>query len=60
VAERTIVTGSGKSRRTHYYFELGGQRHPVPAVALQALVQGRPYRLYFLPRSKKVISVEPL
>ncbi|MBL8057377.1 MAG: hypothetical protein JNK29_11790 [Anaerolineales bacterium] len=59
VTERAITTGSGRSRRTRYYYEVNDQRFQVSAVALQALVRGRRYRLYFLPRSKRVIGVEP-
>ncbi|MBP7690264.1 MAG: hypothetical protein KA764_00020 [Anaerolineales bacterium] len=60
VQERTIVTGSGRSRRTNYYYEINGQRFQVTAAALQALVSGRRYRLHYFPRSKHVVSVEPL
>lgn len=60
LAERVIVTGSGKSRRTNYYYEINGQRFTVPAHALQASLSGRPYRVYYLPRSKHVVSAEPL
>jgi hypothetical protein len=59
VEERSITTGSGRSRRTRHYYEVDGQRFQVSALALQALVRGRRYRLYFLPRSKRVIGVEP-
>lgn len=35
------------------FFAVGQRGH-------QALIQGRRYRLYFFPRSKRVVSVEPL
>lgn len=60
VQERTISTGSGRSRRTNYYYEVDGQRYRVTAAALQAMVSGRRYRLFVLPRSKHVVGVEPL
>jgi hypothetical protein len=58
--ERAITTGSGKSRRTNYYFEINNQRFQVPQVAQAASVAGRRYRLYYFPRTKNVVSVEPL
>jgi hypothetical protein len=62
VVERVIVTGSGKNRRTNYYFDVGGQRFRVPAVAHQAMIQGhgQRYRLYYLPRSRQIVGVTPL
>lgn len=60
VEERAITTGSGKNRRTNYYYIVNGQRFNVGQQAHQALIQGRRYRLYYFPRSKTVVSVEPL
>jgi hypothetical protein len=58
--ERAITTGSGKSRRTNYYFVINEQRFQVPQVAHAASVANRRYRLYYFPRTKNVVSVEPL
>jgi hypothetical protein len=60
VEERAITTGSGKNRRTNYYYVVNDQRFNVGQRGHQALIQGRRYRLYFFPRSKRVVSVEPL
>lgn len=60
VEERAITTGSGKNRRTNYYYIVNGQRFDVGQQGHQALIQGRRYRLYYYPRSKRVVSVEPI
>ncbi|MBL8045701.1 MAG: hypothetical protein JNL09_04125 [Anaerolineales bacterium] len=60
VTEQVITTGSGKNRRTNYYYSVNGQRFNVGQQAHQALIQGRRYRLFYFPQSKAVVSVEPL
>jgi hypothetical protein len=60
VVERAITTGAGKSRRTNYYYIVNGQRFNVGQRGHTALVQGGRYRLYFFPRSKGMVAVEPL
>ncbi|MGQ0603349.1 MAG: hypothetical protein ACT4QE_16825 [Anaerolineales bacterium] len=60
VEERAITTGSGKNRRTNYYYIVNGQRFDVGMRGHAALVQGGRYRLYYFPRSKGVVAVEPL
>jgi hypothetical protein len=60
VDKRIVTRSSGRSRRTDYYYTLNGQQFRVNRTAYNALVEGRPYRLHYLPRSKQVVSVEPL
>lgn len=60
VEERTLVTGSGKNRRTRYYYVVNDERFEVHPVAHQALIQDREYRLYYLPRTRRIVSVEPV
>ena len=43
-----------------YYYVLDRQRFQVSANAHKALVPGERYRLYYLPHSKKLLSIEPL
>ena len=43
-----------------YYYVLDRQRFSVSAIAHKALVPGERYRLYYLPHSKKLLSIEPL
>ncbi len=58
--ELTEVRGSGRSQRTYYYYVVEGQKFKVTPAALKASIEGMPYRLFYLPRSKKVLSIEPL
>ncbi len=43
-----------------YYYVLGNESFSVSGAAHRALVKGQRYRLYYLPRSKKLVSIEPL
>lgn len=58
--ERTEVRGSGKSRHTYYYYVIDGQKFQVTPAAHKASIEGMRYRLFYLPRSKKVMSAEPI
>ncbi len=58
--ERTEVRGSGKSRHTYYYYVVDGQKFQVTPAAHKASIEGMRYRLFYLPRSKKVLSAEPI
>lgn len=60
VDKQIITTGSGRSRQTSYYYAVEGQRFRVHAAAYNALIEGRLYRLFYLPRSKKIVGVEVL
>lgn len=53
---RTVVRGSKSSS---YYYVLNDLRFSVSAAGYAALVEGRPYRLYYLPRSKTLLGIEP-
>jgi hypothetical protein len=42
-----------------YYYVIGGQRFSVSKGAYNALLEGKPYRIYYVPRSKRLVSIEP-
>jgi hypothetical protein len=50
---------SGSTSVTHFY-EIGGQRFRVPAKAYAALISDQPYRLFYAPRTKVILSIEPI
>lgn len=50
----------GKNRTTHYYYVVGGQSFQVKHAAYMALIDGLEYRVYYLPRTKRLISIEAL
>ncbi|HRF47598.1 MAG TPA: hypothetical protein PLC98_08245 [Anaerolineales bacterium] len=58
--ETSEVRGSGKSRRTYYYYVIDGQKFQVTPAAHKASIENLRYRLFYLPRSKKVVSIEPI
>jgi hypothetical protein len=43
-----------------YAYVLDQQRFRVDSVAYRVLIPGRRYRLYYLPRGKQLVSIEPL
>jgi hypothetical protein len=43
-----------------YSYVLDQQRFRVDSVAYSVLIPGRRYRLYYLPRGKQLVSIEPL
>jgi len=51
---------SGKSSRTVYYYILGDHEFEVPQKAFPALLDGISYRAYFMPRSKRLLTLEPV
>ena len=51
---------SGRSSRTVYYYVIGDHEFEVPQKAFPALVEGINYRAYFMPRSKRLVTLEPL
>jgi len=51
---------TGKSRRTDYYYIIGGTRIQVTQVAYTAFIDDLEYNIYFLPRTKKLLSIEPI
>lgn len=50
---------SGRSSRTVYYYIIGSQEFEVPQKAFPALLEGFTYRAYFMPRTKRLIAIEP-
>jgi protein-S-isoprenylcysteine O-methyltransferase Ste14 len=50
---------SGKSSRTVYYYIIGPSEFEVPQKAFAALIEDVDYRVYFTPRTKTLISIEP-
>lgn len=50
---------SGKSSRTVYYYVIGDHEFEIPQKAYPALVEGINYRAYFMPRSKRLVTLEP-
>jgi hypothetical protein len=50
---------SGKSSRSVYYYVIGDHEFEVPQKAYPALVEGINYRAFFMPRSKRLVTLEP-
>lgn len=53
-------TSGGKNRSTTYYYVVDGVSFRVSRGAFQALVDGERYRVYALPRTKRLLTIEPL
>lgn len=53
-------TGGGRNRSTRYYYIIGDKSFQVTRRAYAALIDGLDYRLYYLPRTKKLVSIEPV
>jgi hypothetical protein len=60
VYKRKVSTSGSRTRRTDYFYEINGRRFEVSPQAYKALFAGRSYRLYYTPRSKSIVSIEPL
>lgn len=58
--EQTEVRGSGKSRRTYYYYIIDNQKFTVTPAAHKASIKNLRYTLYYLPKSRKVVSAVPI
>jgi len=50
---------SGRSSRTVYYYVIGNQEFEVSQKAFPALLEGVSYRAYFMPSTKRLLSIEP-
>jgi len=59
VTKYTRTTHS-RTSRTHYYFRLGDARFEVSRQAYDALLPGRNYRLYYAPKTHRLVNIEPL
>jgi hypothetical protein len=57
-----IVSGEADSSgdSTTYRYKVNGMRFRVPGQGYTALVSGLAYRIYYTPRSKTLVSIEPL
>ena len=53
-------TSGGKNRSTRYYYVIDGKRFQVSRRAYTALLDGIDYRVYYLPRTKRPVSIEPV
>jgi len=50
-----------RGRNTRYYlYQLGETKFRVSKSAYNALIEGGEYRVYFAPRSKRLVAIEPL
>jgi hypothetical protein len=57
-AHKEIRISKTKNQSVHYYYVIGEQRFEVNKTAYTALIDGLEYRIYYLPRTKKLISIE--
>jgi hypothetical protein len=60
VGHKEKRTSGGRNRRTVYYYVVDGVSFQVSRAAFQALLDGERYRVYALPRTKKLLTIEPL
>jgi hypothetical protein len=58
--KRKRTTSGRRSRRTVYYYVIGEQSFQVTPEAYTALIEGQRYRAYLLPKTKKLLTIEPL
>jgi hypothetical protein len=58
--ERYTRTSHGShSSHTHYYYRLDTLSFEVSAAAYNALIPGLQYRIYYAPRTVRLLSIEP-
>jgi hypothetical protein len=50
---------TGRSSRTVYYYTIGNNEFEVAQKAFPALLEGVNYRAYFMPSTKRLLSIEP-
>jgi hypothetical protein len=60
VAGKVIGEANSSGESTTYYYKVDKLKFRVPAHAYTALVSGMSYRIYYTPRSKTLVSIEPL
>ena len=59
--EGTVTRHVHHARNTRYYtYQVNGLKFHVPLAAYNALLEGRSYRVYFAPRSKRLVAIEPI
>jgi hypothetical protein len=59
--EGPVVRQSRRTRyyRSHYYVS-GSHKFQVSESAYNALIEGKSYRIFYVPRSKRLVSMEPI
>lgn len=57
---QTDNIAGGPATRTGYYLRIGDQEFAVPREAMDALEDGREYRVYYVARPRTLLSAEPL
>lgn len=57
-AHKTIRVSKGKNRTIHYYYVINEHKFEISKTAYTALIDELEYRIYYLPRTKKLISIE--
>ncbi len=69
VIRRQVVSAEGPGQRlrvyptrgvTYYYYQIGTKRLTISRSAYNALIVGAPYRVYYAPFSRTLLSIEPL
>jgi hypothetical protein len=58
--KETRRKSSGRSSRTVYYYIIGTMEFEVAQKAYPALLDGLTYRAYYMPRTKRLLTIEPL
>lgn len=58
--ETTVRRTYGRGASTFYYYKLDSQVWLVSPEAYRALLSAQHYRVYFLPRSKQLVGLEPI
>jgi hypothetical protein len=54
------VSGSSEDRSVSYYYTVGDKRFSVSSRAYSVLIPGLTYRVYYAPRSKRLVAIEPV
>jgi len=58
VEGQVVRTYASTGRSTTYYYQVGGLKFTVTLRAYQALVSGPVYKVYYAPRSKRLLALE--
>jgi hypothetical protein len=59
VLQKTTTQTYVRGEWTNYFYKLGDRRWLVSPEAYHALIEGQPYRVFFLPRSHMLLGIEP-
>ncbi len=60
VGRYTRSSGTGRNSRTVHYYSLGDLNFTVGRAAYEALIEGLNYRVFYLPRTRMLIGIEPI